>query len=309
MMIGAGVRPLGMGGAFAAIANDGSAIFWNPSGIAQIRKSEVNLMHAFLYNGLAAYDNINYSQPLPNEVTIGFNITRLTIDDIPYFDEKYLLGTNVDQRINNSTLQLTGIPDGKFRSIDDMYQFAFAKHLRYDANLGWLFFEIPFDFYFGGNIKFIKREVFKNLGNGTGVDLGMMVKTDLAIVFDYDLLGDIALGANFQDISGTDITWDTATEHKDEILYNTKLAVAIYQPLPILNSNVILAFDRDYVYGGTNHYGIEWDYANLGSLRAGYYDENFSCGASVNVYGVNLDYALITNPVGLTNRIGLRISF
>lgn len=47
----------------------------------------------------------------------------------------------------------------------------------------------------------------------------------------------------------------------------------------------------------------------LGSLRAGYYDKNFSCGASVNVYGVGVDYALITNPVGITNRLGLRVSF
>ncbi|MBW6514675.1 MAG: UPF0164 family protein, partial [Candidatus Syntrophosphaera sp.] len=71
MMIGAGVRPLGMGGAFAALANDGSAIYWNPAGIAQIRESELSAMHAFLYGGLASYDNINFCQPLPNGVTIG----------------------------------------------------------------------------------------------------------------------------------------------------------------------------------------------------------------------------------------------
>ena len=29
MMIGAGVRSLGMGGAFCALADDGSAIYWN----------------------------------------------------------------------------------------------------------------------------------------------------------------------------------------------------------------------------------------------------------------------------------------
>jgi len=51
MMIGAGVRPLGMGGAFSALADDGSAIFWNASGIAGITEREVAAMHAFLMEG------------------------------------------------------------------------------------------------------------------------------------------------------------------------------------------------------------------------------------------------------------------
>ena len=65
MMIGSGVRPLGMGGAFVSLADDGSAIYWNPAGISQIKKSEVTAMHAFLYNGLASYDHITFCQPLP----------------------------------------------------------------------------------------------------------------------------------------------------------------------------------------------------------------------------------------------------
>ncbi len=37
MVIGSGVRSSGMGKAFTAIANDGSAIYWNAAGIAQMR--------------------------------------------------------------------------------------------------------------------------------------------------------------------------------------------------------------------------------------------------------------------------------
>ncbi|MCK4311574.1 MAG: hypothetical protein KAW88_02445, partial [Candidatus Cloacimonetes bacterium] len=91
MVIGAGVRSSGMGGAFCAVANDGSAIYWNASGIAQMRDTEIGIMRAFLYLGLAKYDNFTFCQPLPNEVTIGLNWTRLTIDDIPVFLEKHLV--------------------------------------------------------------------------------------------------------------------------------------------------------------------------------------------------------------------------
>jgi hypothetical protein len=311
MMIGSGVRPLGMGGAFVSLADDGSAIYWNPSGISQIKKSEVTAMHAFLYNGLASYDHITFCQPLPSDVTIGINITRLTINDIPLFKESYLIGTNVDQRINNSAYQLTGIPDGKFKSTDDLYQFAFAKHIHYDLNMGWLFFAIPIDFCAGGNIKFINRKIMDNVGSGTGIDFGMKLKTDMAILFDWEALGTLDIGVNFQDIAGTQISWDTPSQtgHSDEVLFNTKLGLAITQPIPKIDSEVILAYDYDYVYNGCNHYGAQFSYKNLGSLRLGYYDTNFTCGATINVYGVNLDYALVTNPVGITNRIGLRVSF
>ncbi len=38
---GVGVRAMGMGGAFAGVANDFSALYWNPAGLAQLRQFEV----------------------------------------------------------------------------------------------------------------------------------------------------------------------------------------------------------------------------------------------------------------------------
>jgi hypothetical protein len=310
MMIGSGVKPLGMGGAFSAVADDGNAIYWNPSGISQIRNSELTIMRAFLYNSLAYYDNISFCQPLPNEVTIGLNLTRLTIDDIPFYNEQDLIGLNVDERINNSLYHLSGTPEKYFKSTDDLIQFAFSKHLQYMVNMGWLFFEVPVDVYLGSNIKYIKRQIDNRIGTGTGFDASFLIKSDLAILFDYDRLGTISFGANFQDIAGTEITWgETDNFHKDEVLFNSKIGVALTQPIETLNSKLIVAFDTDYVYSRTNHFGIDWDYNSKGNLRFGLYDDNLCTGASVNVYGVFLDYALITNPLGLTNRVGLRFKF
>ncbi|HPF09030.1 MAG: UPF0164 family protein [Candidatus Cloacimonetes bacterium] len=309
MMIGAGVRALGMGGAFAALANDGSAIYWNSAGLAQITSSEVSAMHAFLYNNLASYDHLSYVQPLPNDLSIAVNITRLSVNDIPYFDERHLIGTNVDQRINDSAYHLPGVPDGHFRSTDDLYQIAFAKNIKFGANMGWQFFEVPFEMGLGGNFKFIKRQIKDTLGSGVGLDLGMKVRTDMAVIFDQDELGDLHFGLNFQNVSGTRVTWDTPSSMEDEVLFNTKFGLAAVQPIPKLNSTLTLAYDYDYVYNGTSHYGVDWDYDSKANLRVGYYDTNFSCGASVKLYGVYLDYALINNPIGISNRVGLRISF
>ncbi|MFT5087781.1 MAG: long-subunit fatty acid transport protein [Candidatus Latescibacterota bacterium] len=38
---GVGVRAMGMGGAFAGVADDFTAVYWNPAGLAQIRQREV----------------------------------------------------------------------------------------------------------------------------------------------------------------------------------------------------------------------------------------------------------------------------
>lgn len=311
MSIGSGVRPLGMGGAYSAIANDGSAIYWNASGIAQIRESEMTFMHAFLYKNIAAYENFTFCQPLPNNVTIGLNLTRLTVDDIPNFLEEYLVRhSNVDERINNSLYHLPGTPDGYFKSTDDLYQFAFAKHLHYDVNMGWLFFAIPLDVNIGTNVKYIKRQIKDNIGTGTGFDLSLLAKTDLAVLFDVESLGKVSYAMNFQDVAGTEITWgDNENFHKDEILFNTKIGVAVEQPITSLNSVVTAAFDRDYVYEAVYHWGIDWAYDDLVNLRVGFYEKNLTAGASIKISVIKFDYALVPNTLGVTNRLGLRFNF
>jgi long-subunit fatty acid transport protein len=47
--IGFGARALGMGGTYTAVANDYSAIYWNPAGLSQIRKMEFWMDFSHLY--------------------------------------------------------------------------------------------------------------------------------------------------------------------------------------------------------------------------------------------------------------------
>lgn len=310
MVIGSGVRSSGMGKAFTAIADDGSAIYWNASGIAQLRRTEISLMRAFLYNGLASYDNFNFCQPLPNNVTIGFNWTRLSIDDIPIFLESHLVG-NPSFRASYFEYNLPGIPDDYMSSTDDLFQFAFAKHLHHDLNLGWLFFDVPLDFYFGGNIKYIKRKIDESIGNGTGFDFSLLTRTSLAVLFERDWLGDISFGVNFQDIGGSNITWDVVdddSDHQDEVLMNSKIGLAIIQPINSINSSITISQDIDYIYSTTYHLGVEYKYSDLVEVRLGYYDSNFTTGITIKYKDFSLDYAFLTNNLANTNRVGIRVN-
>jgi len=56
---GWGVRPLGMAGAFAAIADDANGQLYNPAGLATVQQKEFSLMSAMLYTGL---DTVNIGQ-------------------------------------------------------------------------------------------------------------------------------------------------------------------------------------------------------------------------------------------------------
>jgi len=45
LKIDVGARATAMGGAFTALANDGTALYWNPAGLAQIEKTEISTMY------------------------------------------------------------------------------------------------------------------------------------------------------------------------------------------------------------------------------------------------------------------------
>ncbi|MEZ4648807.1 MAG: PorV/PorQ family protein [Candidatus Eisenbacteria bacterium] len=56
LKLGVGARAQAMGGAFVSVADDASAIYWNPAGIARINRSVVNVNH------MSYLADINFSQ-------------------------------------------------------------------------------------------------------------------------------------------------------------------------------------------------------------------------------------------------------
>lgn len=54
--MGWSARSAGMGGAFTAVSDDSSGILYNPAGLTQAKRAEVNLMHAKLFAGLDEVD-------------------------------------------------------------------------------------------------------------------------------------------------------------------------------------------------------------------------------------------------------------
>lgn len=74
---GAGAKALGMGKTFAGVADDASAIYWNPAGLGTLQKREVTALYASLYEN-TNYGFVGYANPLcGNAGTVGIAVVSL----------------------------------------------------------------------------------------------------------------------------------------------------------------------------------------------------------------------------------------
>ncbi|MBK8575680.1 MAG: PorV/PorQ family protein [Elusimicrobia bacterium] len=90
-----GVRAMGLGGAYAGIADDASALYWNPSGIQQIPRQEIQFMHAEIFVDQTE-DFLAYVRPhwrRGERETFGLTVSRLAQGNFDVVDEGESAGT------------------------------------------------------------------------------------------------------------------------------------------------------------------------------------------------------------------------
>ena len=71
-----GARPLGMGEAFIAVADDGNALLWNPAGLPRLGQHEIIASSADLY-GVGHTSNLGYTLPIKGRHAAGFDWNHL----------------------------------------------------------------------------------------------------------------------------------------------------------------------------------------------------------------------------------------
>lgn len=81
---GQGARPIGMGRAYTAVANDVHSIFYNPAGLANLNRLALTTMYARLYPGIAS-ENLHYEMiaatiPLSFMGRVGIALTNFNLD-------------------------------------------------------------------------------------------------------------------------------------------------------------------------------------------------------------------------------------
>ncbi len=76
-----GTRPLGLGGAFTAVADDANTINWNPAGLSGLRRTEFTSTYADLYALGISQSYIGLVKDISDRIAIGFDWGNIGFDD------------------------------------------------------------------------------------------------------------------------------------------------------------------------------------------------------------------------------------
>jgi hypothetical protein len=80
LKIGVGARPVSLGGAFVAVANDASALYWNPAGISQLQDQQLTLSYVnYLLDIHSGF--VGYVRPRGNGVWMGAALNYFSYGD------------------------------------------------------------------------------------------------------------------------------------------------------------------------------------------------------------------------------------
>lgn len=278
LSIGVGGRALAMGGAQVSIVNDVTAGYWNPAGLSYINYPQLILMHEEHFGSLVNYNYAAFALPYSKDLTFGLSIIRLGVDGIP------------DTR--NAIYDANG--DGVVDIHDDKPDYS---KISFFNNTDWAFYfsfskRISESFSWGANVKIIRRDLAEFSANGIGFDLAAI----------YNPINNLFVGANLQDITTTLVAWDTG---RNELIIPTLKFGAAYS-LSILGGNVLPAIDIDMRFENRKfasnfnigavsfdlHTGLEYNYKNLFSIRAGYNDvKQLTFGAGLRLPKLTIDYS------------------
>ena len=145
LTIGIGSRPAGLGNAFVAIADDPTAMYWNPAGISRLQGHEVFVNH----NNWFADISVDYSGAvvkISDNAAFGTNLTILSMEEIEvtrYGNED----TGETYRAGNLAIGLT-----------------YARNL-------------TDKFSIGSNLKIIRESIANNHASGFAIDIGTLFDT------------------------------------------------------------------------------------------------------------------------------------
>jgi len=297
MAIGVGGRALGMGGAQVAFTNDVTAGYWNPAGLARLNYPQFSLMHEENFGDLVNYNYAAVALPLGETMSLGLSIIRLGIEGIPD-TRNALYDSNGDGVLDINTDRLDYDRITEFNNTD----WAFFMTLSKKASE---------KFFWGFNLKIIRRDIAEQNALGFGFDVGAV----------FSPVQNLYFGANAQDVTTTLVAWSTG--RMELITPTLKLGSAYH--LDMLGGTLTPALDLDLRFENRQyatafnlgpvsfdpHYGVEYNFQNLISVRGGYSDvRQFTVGAGIKLPKLNIDYSFARfaekdNRLPNTHRISL----
>lgn len=86
--LGAGARAIGMGGAYSSVADEASALYWNPAAMTQVQNRSATLMHA-AYIASSFYDYGSYVQNTQKYGAFGVGLQYFSFGSVNETDANF----------------------------------------------------------------------------------------------------------------------------------------------------------------------------------------------------------------------------
>ncbi len=265
LSLGFGARAFSMGRAFTAVADDPTAVFWNPAGLEFVYQQGATFFHTSLFEG-ASYDFLGYAYPTLNLGTFGIGVGRIGIGGIHQRD------------IFNTDL-------GTFSWEEYHGFFSYAKLLPYDLSAG-------------ATVRVVRR-AWNGLAQegsltdiGVGMDLGLMYRPE---VFSNILLKDWSVGLNIRNLFPPQVKEGQAI---DAFPLTIRLGFLRKIYFGSLGNRLDVALDFDYSQRRDLkiHFGTEYRFHNLAMLRLGMDGSQPTFGAGLKYKIFQIDYAFASSP-------------
>jgi len=292
LRIGVGARAVGMGETFVAVANDPSAVYWNPAGLASLQRQEIQASHVD-WPADVHYDHLTLvipSRRLGGSIGIQLGV----------------LGTRIDE-----TTELAPFGTGREFSYSDLVTgIAYAR--RWTDKL-----------LVGAGLKYVRED----LGSQVGGAVTNAVLYDVGSIF-YLGLGSIRIATALTNFgselkpSGT-YTSPYSGEVRSYDGFDPPMTFRYglaFEPLENSSQRVTTSFEVTQPADNQQEikFGLEWGYRKFFALRTGYNANadlmKFSAGAGFDADFASmkgsLDYAYTDAGIlGAVQRLSLGLRF
>jgi hypothetical protein len=275
-------RAAAMGNAYTGLADDAGAVFFNPSGLVQIKNSEIQATYMNYIAGINC-GSIVYVHPFSNKFVIAGFSQFLSAS------ETRTLADASGNYIGNS---------GEFGISNLVIGFSVSRYIIDILNLGF-------------NIKYIRESLDNNIGSGVAFDVSILHQTTNK---------DLKVGLTYSNI-GTQLTYYTDSEFEEKLPQVITVGFN-YHPLDKLYLLLDLNKPLDLDFSGRLgvEYKIHEqfclragykinssDWKNRGDLES---FSGLSFGLGILLRSYKIDYAIFSyGDLGFSNQISLGYSF
>lgn len=277
-----GARPVGMGGAYIAVANDGAGAFYNPAGLANIKQSMLASSYRTMdFDRKLGY--VGFMIPTQGNSALGFNWLYAGSGSVEARNsDGDLLGYDISE--NNHAISAVFA-----KRFEKLFSVGFRGSYLHNEFADMSSFSVKFDL---GVMLYLSqlfaREV-RDMMFVQDLQAGLVVR-NLGAVYRWN--NEDYYSAHSLDVFGSD--------QEDKIPLEVGLGVSgRFLERKLLVANDLLVVEHQ---GLKLHAGAEYFVRPEFSVRTGYSDESFTAGAGfilkLGEKNLAIDYAFSTDRVG-----------